>query len=406
MRRLLRLAAYRRLLAVYTLNELAWGVGTLSLSYLVYRRTGSAIGAAGFYLAAQLVPAAASPALVARVDHLPRRRILSILYACESAAFLVLAVVASHFSLVLVLLLAFLDGTLALTARPLARATTAAVTSPAGLLREGNAVNNVCFSVAFMAGPALGGLVVAAGGASAALYINAGVFLSMALTLATSAALPGARTRVDSEAGGRLRAALAHTRERPELRRLLGLQAVAILFFTISLPVEVVYAQHTLHTGPSGYGLLMAAWGGGAVLGSAAYARWNSLPSRTLITLGAGSLGVGLAGMAAAPSLVYAVIAAAVAGVGNGVEAVAARTALQEALPEDWMALVMSFSESLNEAMPGVGIVLGGAIATLANSRTALAVGAGGALLVAVAAWALLNPGRAFRSAAAESQRL
>ena len=63
--------------------------------------------------------------------------------------------------------------------------------------------------------------------------------------------------------------------------------------------------------------------------------------------------------MALSPSLIPAVVAAAVAGVGNGVEAVAARTALQESVEERWMALVMSFSESLNEAAPGIGIVLG-----------------------------------------------
>lgn len=405
MRRLLRLAAYRRLLAAYTLNELAWGLGTLALSFLVYRRTGSAIGAAGFYLSAQFVPALSAPALVARVDHLPPRVILPVLYGCESVAFLALAIVAGHFSLIAVLLLAFLDGALALTARPLARATTAAVTAPAGLLREGNALANICFSIAFMLGPALGGVIVAAGGVAAGLYIDAGVFLAMAVTLATASALPGGRAP-DHERSGRLRAAWDYTRERPGMRRLIGLQAVAILFFTISVPVEVVYAQHTLRAGAGGYGALLAAWGGGAVLGSAAYARWRRLSSRVVITAGAAALGIGLAGMAIAPTLVAATLGAAVAGVGNGVEAVAARTALQEQLEERWMAIVLSFSESLYEIAPGIGIVLGGALAALADSRVALAVGAAGATMVAVAAWALLRPERGFAAAAAEPPRL
>lgn len=405
MRRLLRLAAYRRLLAAYALNELVWGIGTLALSYLVYRRTGSAVGAAGFYLSAQFVPALSAPALVARVDHVAPRIILPLLYACESVCFLVLGLLTAHFSLIVVLVLAFLDGTMALTARPLARATTAAVSLRAGLLREGNALNNLAFSVCFMLGPALGGLVVAAGGASAALYINAGVFLVMACTLATGVALPGARPR-EAEGGGRVRTALAYTRQQPALRRLLCLQAVAVLFFTISIPVEVVFAQHTLKAGPRGYGALLAAWGGGAVIGSAAYARWHRLSARTLITLGAGAMGLGLVGMAVAPSLLPAVVAAAVAGMGNGVEAVAVRTTLQERIEERWMARIMSFSESLNEAMPGVGIVIGGAIATLANSRTALAVGGGGALVVALAAWGLLSPHHGFRPATAPPPRL
>jgi hypothetical protein len=42
--RCLRVTAFRRLLLAYVLNELAWSVGTLALSVLVFRRTGSALG--------------------------------------------------------------------------------------------------------------------------------------------------------------------------------------------------------------------------------------------------------------------------------------------------------------------------------------------------------------------------
>jgi hypothetical protein len=160
--------------------------------------------------------------------------------------------------------------------------------------------------------------------------------------------------------------------------------------------VEVVYAQHTLHAGAGGYGALLAAWGGGAVAGSAIFARWHATQPRVLMALGAALIGAGLIGMALAPSLVVAIAAAIVGGIGNGVEAVAARTAVQEQTEADWMALVLSFSQSLDEAMPGIGILLGGAIATLASPRTALATAGAGALVVAVAVWSLLQPHRGF----------
>ncbi len=202
MRRVLSLGAYRRLLAAYTLNELAWSVGTLSLSFLVYRRTGSAIGAAGFYICSQFVPALISPFAVSRVDRIPPRWVLPALYACESVAYVALAVIAHHFALAPVLLLALLDGCLALTARPIARATTVSVTSAAGLLREGNAMTNAFFSLAFMLGPAIGGAVVAAGGVSAALVVNSVLFLMIAVNLVTSTELPGPPPRVDTPGGG------------------------------------------------------------------------------------------------------------------------------------------------------------------------------------------------------------
>ena len=153
MREVLRLPAYRRLLGAYALNELAFSVGSLALAILVYRRTGSAIAAAGYFLSSQFLPALISPALVARLDQRSSRVVLPALYGVEAAAFLVLAWLASRFSLVPVLIVALLDGVLALTARALARAATVAVTSPRGLLREGNAVANGAFSVCFMAGP-------------------------------------------------------------------------------------------------------------------------------------------------------------------------------------------------------------------------------------------------------------
>ena len=91
MTRCLRLPVFRRLVAAYVLNELAWSVGTLALSVLVYRQTHSALGATAFFIVAQFLPALLSPALVARLDRNAPRRVLPGLYALEAAIFGVLA---------------------------------------------------------------------------------------------------------------------------------------------------------------------------------------------------------------------------------------------------------------------------------------------------------------------------
>jgi predicted MFS family arabinose efflux permease len=387
----LKLPAYRRLLAAYTLNELAWSVGSLALAVLVYRRTGSAFGAMAFFLCSQPAPALLSPLAVARLDQLDPGRILPLLYAIEGVLFLALAWVASSFALAPVLALAALDGIVAVSATSLARAATVAVTSPAGLLREGNALINACFSVCFMAGPALGGLIVVAGGTTAALLANVAVFALITLTLATTSSLPAASSKRGSSAG-RLRAALSYARTRRPVGVLLCLQATALAFFTIATPVEVVFAQHSLHAGAAGYAALLSAWGAGAVAGSAVYARWRALPARLLIALGAGVLGIGFLVMALAPSLALASAGAAIGGVSNGVESISVQTALQERVEQRWMALILSLLESIKLAVPGIGIVLGGAIAGLAGPRAALAVAGTGALGVMVAAWVVLSP--------------
>jgi MFS family permease len=387
--RVLKLPAYRRLLAAYTLNELAWGIGSLALAVLVYNRTGSAVAAAGYFLCAMFGPALVSPAVVARLDQRSSRPVLVALYALEAVLFGLLAWVAGRFALAPVLVLSLLDGVLAVTARALARTATVSVTSAAGLLREANAVTNASFSICYMVGPALGGLAVALGSATTALWINSGVFVLITLTLVTARGLPAA-SQERRPAAGRLRSALRYARGTPLVRALLELQAASMLFVSIPIPVEVVLADHTLRGGAGGYGGLLSAWGAGAVVGSVIYARWRRLPSRVLIALGAACLGLGFVIMASAPVLAVAIAGAAVAGVGNGTMFVASRTALQEAVEGPWMGLMMSLNESIIAGVPGAGIVLGGALAAVSGPRAALVVGGVGALATSVAVWVTL----------------
>jgi predicted MFS family arabinose efflux permease len=398
----LRLPVYRRLLLAYGLNELAWSVGTLALSVLVYRRTGSALGSTAFFLCAQVLPALVTPVLVARLDQRPFHTLLPALYTLEAVIFGVLAWTAGSLAIGAVLALAFADGAVAVVARSFSRTATVAELVPADLLPEGNALTNTVFSVCFMAGPAIGGAVVVAGGTAAALLANCGIFAAIAVVLAT-AGLTGPAPDVLSP-GRRLRAAFSHVRAARPLRRMISLQAAGVIFFSISIPVEVVFAQRTLHSGAGGYGALLSAWGAGAIAGSAFYARWRRQSARVLVAASAAALACGFAVMAAAPTLAVAIIGAALGGVSNGVEMVAMRTALQERTEERWMAIVVSLNESVAQATPGLGILLGGAIAALTDPRIALAVAAAGSLAFTVAAWLTLSPaalGPPIQSAAA-----
>lgn len=381
--RCLRIVAFRRLLAAYVFNELAWSVGTLALSLLVYRRTGSAIGSAGFFLCSQFLPALLSPALVARLDRASVRIVLPALYAVEAVLFGALAYLSRNFLLVPVLLLALADGAIAATARSLATAARIEILRPVDLMHEGNALGSFGFSFGYMAGPVIGGAVVAAGGTLAALLVNCGLFGVIACFLAITA-LPGAKPEPGS-ALSRLGRGLAHLRSDAVLAHLMIIQAIGLCVFTISIPVEVVYAQHTLNAGADGYGLLLGVWGGGAVAGSFVYARFRRRSASALIGGSALALAAGFAVMTIAPSLIVALVGAAVAGAGNSVEWVAWRTAIQERTPDRWMALVMSLCDSMSMLAPGVGIVAGGLLAEFASARAAFGVAAVGSLLFAIA---------------------
>jgi MFS family permease len=388
----LKLPAYRRLLLAYALTEVAWMVVSVGLAILVYHRTASALGASAFFLCAQFVPAFFSPSVVARLDRRAPGPVMSGLYVLEAALFGLLAWLITRVGVGWVLAVALLDGIVALVVRSLARAATVAVTSPAGLLREGNALTNTVFSVCLVAGPVLGGLIVAVGSVRIALVVGCGLVLLISLTLITARGLPESLPE-DSPSKGRLVAALRYVRGRPAIRALLALQAIGLVFFTISIPVELVLAQHTLHAGAGGYGALLTAWGAGAIAGSVLFTRWRHRSTWFLIASGAGALGVGFLIMGVAPSLPVAAVGSAIGGAGNGIEAVAARTALQEQVKGEWMTLVMSLNESIGQALPGVGILLGGALAQVGSPRFAFAVAGGGSLIIAAAVSLLLRPG-------------
>lgn len=378
--RCLRITAFRRLMASYVLNELAWSVGTLALSLLVYKRTGSAIGSAGFFLCSQFLPALLAPGLVARLDRASLHVSLPVLYVVEAVLFGVLAYLVHHFLLVPVLLLALADGVIAAAARSLSTAARVEILRPRDLLHEGTAIGSFAFSGAYMLGPVIGGLVVAAGGTLAALLVNCALFAIVAVFLAMTA-LPGAKTDGGGSVLSRLGKGLAQLRSDSVLARLMGMQAFGLCIFTISIPVEVVYAQHTLNAGAGGYGLLLGVWGGGAVAGSVIYAplRRRSAP---LLIGGAGlALGIGFGVMAVAPTLIVALIGAVIGGAGNAVEWAAWRVATQERTPERWMALMTSLTDSMAMLAPGVGIIVGGVLAEFASSRVAFGVAAGGCLL-------------------------
>jgi MFS family permease len=390
MKSVLDLPVFRRLLIATVMNELAWWIGSVSLALLIYRRTGSAVGAAAFFLCSQFGPALLSPLLVAKVDRVPARRALAELYALEAVIFLALAWLTSHFSLVAILALVLFDGILFVTARVLARAAWTSVTTEGDLMHEANAVINSSLSVCFMLGPALGGVLVAIGRTKTALLVNVGMFALISLLVFTAKGLPSGEPE-QAPALARLREGLAYVRGEPVIRRLLSLEAAAIVFFSVSLPIEVVFVQRTLHGGASGYGVLLAVWGAGAIAGSAVFAKWRRLPPNRLIALGAAAYGVGFLVMATAPTLAVAVIGGGIAGAGNGSQYGAFRSALQGITSERWMAIVLSVTESLFQGGPGAGIILGGVLTAVVGPRPALAVGAAGSLIVAALMWARLK---------------
>src|SRR5215207_6050432 len=161
---------FGRLLASYTVNEIGDSVGIVALAVLVYDRTGEVAPTAALFLAGKFLPALIAPLLTARLDQVAVRRTLPWLYVAEALVFVALAWISTaQFALAIVLVLALLDGAIAVTARALTRGAIASILQPAHLLREGNALLNIGFAFAAVGGSALAGLLISEFGLSAAL---------------------------------------------------------------------------------------------------------------------------------------------------------------------------------------------------------------------------------------------
>ncbi len=386
----LQSAPFRRLAGSYAVNELGDWLGAVALAVLVFRETGDPLALTALFVASKLVPAFLAPAITARLDQLAVRRALPALYAVEAIAVAGLAVLATGaFFLPGVLVLAFVDGLLALTARALSRAAVAAVSSPDDQLREANAVMNIVFAVAMASGPALGGVFVAGLGVSEALLVDAASFAVVAGLLATARGLPGASA--DRQPWRpRVREGLAYVRRQRELRTILGAQALALVFFTTVMPIEVVYAKEALGSGARGFGLLLAAWGGGVVLGSLVFAAARRGSVAALVAGSTALVGVAYLGLAITSRLWVACLISVVGGLGNGIQWVSVMTAVQQRVEPAMQARAVGLLESIAAAMPGLGFVLGGALTAAASPRVAYAVAGAGVLVVlAVASLAL-----------------
>ena len=382
----LRQPLFRRLLATYSINEMGDWMGIVALSVLVFEATNSPLATAGLFLGTRFLPALFAPLLTTKAEKPPPRYALPVIYCGEAAAFGGLALLASHFSLAAVIVVAAIDGALALAGRALTRSVVAELLERTGELRAGNALLNIAFTGGAAVGPALAGLVVAGSSVQTALLLDAASFYVIAWILLTAGDLP----RAEPEPGqmrDRVRAGAAYLREKVALRWLLIAQGAAFVFFAAVIPVEVVYAKETLGTTDSGYGLMLASWGIGMVLGSILFAAVHRASLLVLLLFSTLAVGCGYLGLAAAPNLALACAASVLGGAGNGVQWVSAISAVQELTVAEMQARVMSVLESIGAAMPGVGFALGGVIAAILSPRaTFLVAGLGIFAIVALMA--------------------
>jgi predicted MFS family arabinose efflux permease len=396
----LRIPAFRRLAAAYTINRFGDLVGLIALAGVVYAETGSAAATTALFIAMEFLPSLAAPAVAARLDRIPVAPTLAAVFAVEAVCFGVLAFMTHHFSLAAFLVIVAFDGVLAIVGRAICRGAAAQVLEPSGQLREGNALLNILVSPSTALGAFAGGALIATVGADVALAADAGSFVLAAVMCATARGLPRYDDDEDEESWqARLRDGFAYLRRHRYASTLIAGQALAMVFFSLTMPIEVAYTRDTLDAGDAGYGALFGSWGVGLIVGSLIY---TPLARQHLMAAAVGSTivqGISYAGLGVSPDIYVACVIAAIGGAANGVQWVALTTAIQEVTELDYQVRVMAVFESLTTLSPGIGFLLGGAIAVTVSPRVAFIVAAVGTLVVLAGVLAT-RPWKYSRSAA------
>jgi len=146
------------------------------------------------------------------------------------------------------------------------------------------ALNGIEFNLARAVGPGLAGLIIAAAGVGTAFVLNAVSFLGVIFVIARWKH-PSRTSKLPAETiRGATFAAVRYVRYSPNIRILL-IRAGCVIFCTSAFWALLPTVAKNLHKGSLGYGVLLACFGTGAVLGAIALQRARSVISlETLLT--------------------------------------------------------------------------------------------------------------------------
>jgi predicted MFS family arabinose efflux permease len=154
-------------------------------------------------------------------------------------------------------------------------------------------------------------------------------------------------------------------------------------------PVEVVFARE-LTGRDAAYGVMLAVWGAGTVLGSLVFARLRAGATRAATAGAVAVIGVGMLVMSASPVFGMALVGSLIGGAGNGVWSVSVIDRIQQSLPGNFQARVMGLLESVVALASGIGFLAAGLLEGAIGARAVIAVaGAGTVVSAAGFAWAL-----------------
>lgn len=384
---LLANANFRWLWLAHLISMFGDGLYTVALPWLVFKHTGSGVATA-ITLAAGAVPyILISPIAGVCVDRWHRRATLIGADLLRALTLLTIPLtLLAGFNLPVAIALAILLPAIGRFFVPAQRASTPQLVE-ADELVGANALMEGAGQAAYIAGPAVGGVLIALSGAVSLLFIDGATFVASAL-LISLIAFPASAGRAAARPG--FRASLAEgmrtTWHTPALRTLSLLAAFVVCFFAAVpalLPLWVGGGR------PGTYGLLLASLFVGSLLASLWLARWGrTLPRGALVVAGVFGMAAGAVAFAASYSTVAAALALATLGAGVSAYNVGVLTLLQRLSPDEVLGRVLAFNDTFAWSLRPFAVVAAGALADALGVHGTLAIVGIGLLTCGVAALA------------------
>ncbi|MET3615391.1 MFS family permease [Rhizobium aquaticum] len=238
-------------------------------------------------------------------------------------------------------------------------------------------LNSMGFNMTRSVGPALGGAIVAFGGGAAAFAANAASYLALIYALFRWQNSEKARTLPREDIGPAVAAGLRYVAMSPKLLKvffrsfIFGLSSIAIL------ALMPIVARDLIKGGPLTYGLLLGAFGVGAIGGAFANG-WlrEKLTSENIVRLSFAGFALAEAAMGATGNGIIAGLAAIVAGACWVVALSLFNTIVQLSTPRWVVGRAVSFYQTASFGGMAAGSWVWGAVAESAGSATALSIAA------------------------------
>jgi MFS family permease len=249
------------------------------------------------------------------------------------------------------------------------------------------ALNSGGFNLARIIGPSIAAAVIAGAGLAWCFGINALSYIAVIGCLAAIHLPKFVRVERTGAALEQFKEGITYIQSRREVTGLMGVMAVYSIFGFQYLTLMPVIARDVLHTGASGYGLLVTFVGIGAVCGALTLAALGSRVRRgRLFTISAFSFAsllvlfsfVNVRFVAAGVLLFLGLTMLINGALANGI--------LQTVVPDELRGRVMGAYVFVYVGLTPIGSLIAGAVAHATSVQWA--VGTGGTVMLMYAAWA------------------